>query len=410
MSFLDSLANNPVLASIGHAAGSLWGMTNLAQRLRASADQHQQMLQAQKVRDFDMAMRQKEFDQRQGQQDFQHQAQTSNFLANALSAGGRILSPGETAGNALPTARDTSKPAWDTQLPNVENPANTITAPGGQQRVYYPGAQETAARTQQERVGLQEQLNRVNERPIPDQWAEDYGLPLGTKVPQTGFDTMLGRVITAKEASQRAADKPEKVVNLHPVVNKANGDVTMIDPTTGDVKKIIKGAGGARPAKGERGEKTATPTQLNSIEGRKRTALARAEVAYKRAMASAKIGDVTDTEAAQQAAEDLQQSKQAAQDAYEQELQQFHIPTEHYEYGNSGGGAGKQQPSSPAAKAATAATPASPAQQPQQPQQPQPAAARPKNVPKHYIRVQAGTKKGWVDPRDFNPQTMNRLD
>jgi hypothetical protein len=86
-------------------------------------------------------------------------------------------------------------------------------------------------------------------------------------------------------------------------------------------------------------------------------------------MGNAKIGGYTDTEAAAQALADLHQAKQGAQDTYEQELQQYGVPTQHMEYPDEGSAQGGQGDTT--AKPATSQKPAASApQQQQKPQQP----------------------------------------
>jgi hypothetical protein len=92
----------------------------------------------------------------------------------------------------------------------------------------------------------------------------------------------------------------------------------------------IRKAPGADTGSGE-----ATPTQLNSIEIRKQTALRRAESAYRNAMKAASAGNYTDPEKAREALDNLNRDKQGAQDNYESELNQFGLPVQHFEYSSA---------------------------------------------------------------------------
>jgi hypothetical protein len=141
-----------------------------------------------------------------------------------------------------------------------------------------------------------------------------------------------------------AAEKPAKYTYEH-FVDDA-GKVTHIRHTDAedDIPQILKGGKWVAAEGGEavgpkrkdpdavKGPKAATPTQINTINNRRRVGLARAEAAFKKAMAAASMGGYTDTEKAAQALEDLHQAKQSAQDAYEGELSEFGIPFEHVEY------------------------------------------------------------------------------
>jgi hypothetical protein len=185
MSLMDALkgiVDNPITHAIGHAAGSLWNMTDLAQNLKNQALQRAQLQQQMKMRDFDM------------------QQQQYGNLTGALDAGGRLLAPGETAGQSLPTPRDPTKPVWETQLPNVENPANVFTLPGTNQRVYYPSQQEQNDITVRQKVGLTEALNAANDMEAPA-GSEEAGVAPGTKIPRNAYDQLVGRIASAKEAA-----------------------------------------------------------------------------------------------------------------------------------------------------------------------------------------------------------------
>lgn len=180
-------------------------------------------------------------------------------------------------------------------------------------------------------------------------------------------------------------------------------------------------------------EKHATPTQLIGIRNKMARDLKAAEREYKKAMQDPVTA--SDPEATSRALETLNQAKQDAQDSYEESLTQYGYPVEHFEYSDQSKNAKPKAPlPAPAQKSAAVpaaaptpqktAAPPPPAPQPKPAPPPAPAAEAkplapwnrlatappvPQSAGGQRIRVRIGNKTGTIDPREFNPATMQRI-
>jgi hypothetical protein len=221
------------------------------------------------------------------------------------------------------------------------------------------------------------------------------------------------------------------------------------------------GARRKEPGAGK-GPKQATPSQLDTISRRMKTSLKRAEAKYSQAVKDASIGGYADTEAIAQAQRELRQAKQDAQDTYEDSLSQYGYPVEHVEYSDEPttkaptppaktAAPATNTPAPPAKSATPPAAPAAPTQKTEAPAQPvaappkktetPPSAQQPKaeakplapwsrlasapkavaktvanaaattakKIPQGYVKVRIGNKAGWIDPKEYNPATMQRI-
>ena len=348
------------------------GLSQLAQQLRAAAEQQGQFQQEMRLRGQDQQLRQDEFANTKDQQGWQRQEQGFGNQLELLRSGARPVGPGGTMpGPATPGGQ--VLPGMVGVTMNAMDPGQVVTPPGSSQGYYVPTQDENNARETQQKVGLQEALNQANSFAPPNaltgRWEQQLGVPSGTlsgiRIPHEGVGKFISDMVKP--------DPVAKTVNPHiGTATNDNGDVTTTayDPTAG--KKLWsdtqKGVGPRRKdpdAPGAGQPKPATPTQLNTIENKKRVALARAEAAFKKAMGNAKIGGYTDTEAAGQALTDLHEAKQSSQNAYEQELQQYGVPTQHMEYSDEAGSGAAQPPAQQKQQQQSAA--AAPAQQQQKP-------------------------------------------
>jgi hypothetical protein len=340
------------------------GLVQLAAQLRAAAEQQGQFQQEMRLRGQDQQLRQDEFANTQKQQGVQNQQQQYGDLASALQNGWKPVAPG-------------APPA---------DPSRVITPPGSTQGFYVPTQDETNAAATKQKGDEAKAVNDANSYSAPwlSQALESHmGVPTGSltgvQLPKQALPGMLQQMFKPDPVAKTVTPHIEKDTN-------DNGDVTTraFDQTAGTKlwSNTEKGIGPRRKdpdAQGNGGPKPPTNTQLNAVSNKMKVSLARAEAAFKKAMGNAKIGGYTDTEAAGQALADLHTAKQGAQDTYEQELQQYGIPTQHVEYSEEKAddttkqGAQGTQPVTPTTPAKPAA--AAPQQQ-QKPQQPKKEASR----------------------------------
>jgi len=284
--------------------------------------------------------------------------QTFSDTQSVLDKGGRAISP---EGNVqqhsdVPRYRmDAQGNMTDTGMFGINGPVEdqgrVQTPPGSSQSYYMPTQGELE--TEKARVA---NANKPGPEPTLD--TEHFNVPVS-------IDHKAGAVTALKlPEGVTHNDKPSKYTYARGVDGKGNVYATR----TSDESGIERWSGKSHawvPLEDENrleppkkdptapnAPKTATPAQLNSIEGKKRVKLARAEAAFKKANA----GGYTDPEAVEQ----LRKDKQDAQDAYEQSLSEFGVPAQHVEYpaeepAAAPAGSGRGAPQAPGGRGAAAA-------------------------------------------------------
>ena len=202
MPFLDALVNNPVSQAIGHAAGSLWNMTDLAQNLKAAADQHAKLQNAQ-------AMQQLQYQDKLQQQQFENERQLR-------SMGGTPINPDSTTTGTVP--------------------GSASPATGGKGLVVRPGAQqsdaaEAAQNDAQQGQGLMSTLNQASQQ-AGFQGSPQPAAPGGLDNPAHRMHTPWGVDFHMPDDAERADSKRRELAP--PPLDDTNSSIM-----TGDLIKAL---------------------------------------------------------------------------------------------------------------------------------------------------------------------------
>jgi hypothetical protein len=297
----------------------------VAQALRAAAQQQQEHNDEMRLRDAELDLRSREFANQQGQQGFKN-------LMDALNAGGQPVSDSGTV------AKNTDVPRFQMDqggaLTRVGSGTNETADAGrtvnvGGRQIYIPTQEETAAMGLRDKMRETEAVNQANSWSLPDAlsnaWEDRLGLKAGTlkgmQVPKSAVPNLLTQF-----AKPEPAEKAQPKLTPHFTTDdEGNVSAFVFDADKGQVKRAGYFAGAGAKKKDPDKQKPPSAAELRIITEKKASRLADAEGAYQQ---DAQIYGANSPELLNT----LHKAKQDAQNEYEQSLAALGLGVQHYEY------------------------------------------------------------------------------